>query len=156
MPWGTCDLNLCEKKHVFANNFHAFSAYLPNKYVHLCTSRQTKFEGVSKSPVVGYNDVKQHILYLAIGWSPSGENSGNTVTNTHRVLQIVKTAMKERGNHGDGGWKSALTVSFYLDHVYFCTNNKITLVPHTAHTVCIFAQEDVVAYRHSVGLINSN
>ena len=83
-------------------------------------NRQKKFQGVSKSQVVDYNDQNQRIRYLCIGCPPSGENSGNTAANTHRVLNIVKKAMQETVNHGDGGWKSALSVSIIcFEHVFF-------------------------------------
>ena len=88
--------------------------------------------GVSKSPVVGYNENNQRIRYLCIGRPPSGENEGDTAVNTHRVLQIVKTAMKEKVNHGDGGWTSVLSVSTCVDHGFFLTMT-INLSP-TLHT----------------------
>ena len=177
------------KKHVFANNFHAFSAYLPNKYVHLCTNRQTKFEGVSKSPVVGYNDAKQRIRYLAIGWPPSGENAGNTAENTHRLLQIVKKSDEREGQPQRRRMEICINGKYLFRHAHSicaCTSHMRIHIPYThahahstcaytshihmhiphahahAHSTCacinytcpphsIFAQEDVVACRHSVG-----
>ena len=103
-------------------------------------NRQKKFEGVSKSPVVDYNEKKQRVHYLSIGRPPRGENEGNTAANTHKVLQILKTAMKEKGNHGDGGWASALLVSICcVDHgfvvviVVVCLTMTLNFYP-TLHT----------------------
>ena len=63
------------------------------------------------SPVVGYNSKKQRIRYLGLGDPPLGANGGNTASNTHRVLQIIKRAQSMTNNCGDGGWKAALSVS---------------------------------------------
>lgn len=113
-------------------------------------NRQKKFEGVTKSPVVDYNDEKQRIRYLCIGWPPSGENSGNTAANTHLVLAIVNKAMQETGNHGDGGWKSALSASICVDHVYFCTMT-LHLCP-TLHTQYIRSRRrGLPAFRRLLG-----
>ena len=76
--------------------------------------RNKKFEGVSKSEVVGYNEEKQRIRYLCFGDPPLGKNGGNTAANTHRVLQIIRTAQRNKSNHGDGGWKEALCVSLTI------------------------------------------
>ena len=99
-------------------------------------NRQKTFQGVSKSPVVNYNDQKQRIRYLCIGCPPSGENSVNTAANTHRVLNIVKKAMQETGNHGDGGWKSALSVSICFEHFFtMALHLSPTLHTHTVYSV---------------------
>ena len=84
-------------------------------------NRKLKFAGVRKANFVGYNSTKQRIHYLCIGTPPQGRSGGNTAANTHRVLQIVQKAMRETGNHGDGGWGAALTVLLlfymFLKHV---------------------------------------
>ena len=116
-------------------------------------NRQKKFEDVSKSPVVGYNNKKQRVRYLCFGSPPSGENEGNTAANTHRVLQIVKTVMKEKSNHGDGGWESALSVSICVDLFYFCTTPYTC--PHTSYTVYSFKTSWLTSIPSAFGAADS-
>ena len=65
---------------------------------------------MQKSDIVGRNASEGRIRYLCFGSPPPGKNGGNTAGNTHRVVQIVRAAIHEQGNHGDGGWIAALSV----------------------------------------------
>ena len=73
-----------------------------------------------KANFVGYNAKKQRVHYLCIGTPPPGKSGGNTAVNTHRVLQIVQEAMRETGNHGDGGWGAALMTLLHLGMFLKC------------------------------------
>ena len=83
---------------------------LPKKLVNVRVIRKKKFEGVTKSAVVGFNAAKQRLRFLSLGQPPLGRNGGNTPYNTHRVLQIIDRAKETKRNCGDGGWMTALSV----------------------------------------------
>ena len=59
--------------------------------------RKLNFARVRKANFVGYNSSKQRVHYLCLGSPPPGENGGNTAVNTHRVLKIIQSAMREIG-----------------------------------------------------------
>ena len=92
-------------------------------------NRNRNFSGVVKSPVVGYNAENQRIRYLGLGNPAIGANGGNTASNTHRVLKIIKEAQTSTSNFGDGGWKIALSVSVSRNQINVLHN----LFAHTHH-----------------------
>ena len=69
---------------------------------------------MTKSPFVAHNAKKQLIRCLDLDAPALGVNvnGGNTVSDTHRVLKIIKDAQEETGNFDEGGWEEALKASF--------------------------------------------
>ena len=69
------------------------------------------FDGVKVSECQGKDASQRRVYYLSFGTPEVGENGGNTVRNTHQVLNLVAKAMKESAFHKDGGWTQAIRVS---------------------------------------------
>ena len=105
-----------------------FSAFRFGFALHIFAlhNRNKKFNGVTKSEVVGYNKAGQRQRPLSFGNPPLGVNGGNTANNTHKVLKIVERAYEEKTrNYGDGGWQAALSVCVN-EHVHNHSPSKNT------------------------------
>ena len=102
-----------------------FCDYYCGSFLFVHKKRNKNFEGVTKSAVVGYDETRKRVRYLCFGNVPMGSNSDNTATNTHRILKIIRDAISNTQNVGDGGWNCALSVCYYAfvlcsSSVLFC------------------------------------
>ena len=87
-------------------------------------NRNKQFDGVVKSPIVGYNNANQRIRYLCFGNPPLGANRGNTAVNTHRVMRIIEQAQTMRSLMFEGSYGSVSATVCTSANIHFSPQSK--------------------------------
>lgn len=82
-------------------------------------NRRRKFKGLTVSDGTDRDALSRRVFFLFFGTQSDGGKTGNTVSGTWQVLQILQAAMLDV-EYKDGGWKDAMQESFS----YACMSSR--------------------------------